>query len=168
MSILVIWLIEDYKVHYVRRAVINRYGFNSQGVEKVKENITAARNSLEGKKLGLVGINLGKNKTSEDAVGDYCTGVRELGYLADYLVINISSPNTPGLRALQSRKELETLISAVLQERNSLQITEKVCVYVSLIPDYNDAMKYFIISQGILSMTLSKQICLLLVVQQMK
>eukprot|EP00890_Picochlorum_soloecismus_P006206 jgi/Picsp_1/6587/NSC_03930-R1_dihydroorotate dehydrogenase len=106
-------------------AVINRYGFNSQGVEKVKENITAARNSLEGKKLGLVGINLGKNKTSEDAVGDYCTGVRELGYLADYLVINISSPNTPGLRALQSRKELETLISAVLQERNSLQITEK-------------------------------------------
>jgi len=126
MSILVVWLVQDEKVHFVRRAVINRYGFNSQGVEKVKENMTAARNGLEGKNMGLIGINLGKNKTSEDAVSDYCTGVRELGHLADYLVINISSPNTPGLRALQNRKELETLISAVLLERNSLQVTGKV------------------------------------------
>lgn len=126
--------IKDENLHDdLRSAVINRYGFNSKGVEKVKENMMAARNSLEGKNLGLVGINLGKNKTSEDAVGDYCTGVKELGHLADYLVINISSPNTPGLRALQNRKELEMLISAVLQERNSLQITEKVRMYMGRI-----------------------------------
>jgi dihydroorotate dehydrogenase len=64
---------------------------------------------------GLLGVNLGKNKLSDDAVGDYSVGVRELGPLADYIVINISSPNTPGLRALQSRRELETLVAAVLK-----------------------------------------------------
>jgi len=70
---------------------------------------------------GLVGVNLGKNKTSADAAADYSTGVSKLGPLADYLVINISSPNTPGLRALQSRTELETLIKAVKRERDAMK-----------------------------------------------
>ncbi|WPT16487.1 Dihydroorotate dehydrogenase [Picochlorum sp. SENEW3] len=99
-------------------AVINRYGFNSSGVEKVKENLVRARSRMTGS--GLLGVNLGKNKLSDDAVGDYSVGVRELGPLADYIVINISSPNTPGLRALQSRRELETLVAAVLKERNAI------------------------------------------------
>lgn len=86
----------------------------------MKSNLVNAKESMEGKKLGLLGVNLGKNKTSDDAVHDYSVGVRELGGLSDYLVINISSPNTPGLRALQSRKELEKLVAAVLKERDAL------------------------------------------------
>lgn len=59
-------------------------------------------------------MNLGKNKSSDNAVGDYVKGVRKFGLIADYLVINVSSPNTPGLRALQGRKQLQELISKVL------------------------------------------------------
>lgn len=70
---------------------------------------------------GLVGVNLGKNKTSPDAAGDYSTGVSKLAPLADYLVINISSPNTPGLRALQSRAELEALVKAVKRTRDEMK-----------------------------------------------
>ena len=68
-----------------------------------------------------MGVNLGKNKTSPDAAADYCTGVAKLGPFADYLVINISSPNTPGLRALQSRSELEALVRAVQRARDALE-----------------------------------------------
>ena len=69
---------------------------------------------------GIVGINFGKNKTSPDAAADYTAGVKKLSNLADYLVINISSPNTPGLRALQSRTELETLVKAVKIARDEM------------------------------------------------
>jgi dihydroorotate dehydrogenase len=63
---------------------------------------------------GILGINLGKNKTSEDAVSDYTKGVKCFGPLGDYLVINISSPNTPGLRAMQGREMLTKLIDEVI------------------------------------------------------
>ncbi len=62
---------------------------------------------------GLLGVNLGKNKTSEDPVADYVSGVKKFGELADYLVINVSSPNTPGLRDLQGRKQLQQLVDKV-------------------------------------------------------
>lgn len=116
-------------------AVINRYGFNSIGVEGVKSNLSRARTRMasSSKPGGLLGVNLGKNKLSEDAVGDYTVGVRELGPLADYLVINISSPNTPGLRALQGRKELEALVSGVIRERNLLP--SRVPLLVKIAPD---------------------------------
>ena len=61
----------------------------------------------------ILGINIGKNKTSTDTVKDYLKGVSAFEQFADYLVINISSPNTPGLRSLQSKKELENLIDPV-------------------------------------------------------
>ena len=86
------------------RAVINRMGFNNHGLEAA-----AARLAARPRK-GIVGANLGKNKDTEDAASDYVKGVAALGPLADYLVINVSSPNTPGLRALQSRAPLEALI----------------------------------------------------------
>jgi dihydroorotate dehydrogenase len=84
--------------------VINRYGFNSQGVDVVRANlILFRRRALQhvaqqpgAPPLGMVGVNLGKNKTSEDAAADYSLGVSKLGPYADYLVINVSSPNTPG------------------------------------------------------------------------
>jgi len=91
------------------QAVINRMGFNNHGLDY------AAGRLVRRKKQGVVGANLGKNKDSADAVADYAAGVTRLGPLADYLVINISSPNTPGLRALQGREPLRALIGGVAE-----------------------------------------------------
>ena len=112
------------------RAVINRYGFNSDGVERVRERLEQRRQQLRTEQKGrgggverqdrVLGINLGKNKTSLSAIGDYSRGLRELGQYADYAVINISSPNTPGLRDLQGKQELHSLLSALIQVRDSL------------------------------------------------
>jgi dihydroorotate dehydrogenase len=86
-------------------AIVNRMGFNNRGME-------AMARRLAGRKAGtgIVGINLGKNKDSEDAAADYAAGAGRLAPLADYLVINVSSPNTPGLRALQGRDRLSALV----------------------------------------------------------
>ena len=111
------------------QAVINRYGFNSEGVDVAQGRLAALRKKqhLEGIPTfpaGIIGVNLGKNKTSPDAAADYTTGVHKLGMYADYLVINISSPNTPGLRALQSRAELENLVKAVKAARDQMKWTK--------------------------------------------
>lgn len=82
-----------------------------------------------------LGINLGKNKTSVDAAADYAEGVRMLGPLADYLVVNVSSPNTAGLRSLQGKTELRRLLAKVLQERDALKGTRKPAVLVKIAPD---------------------------------
>jgi dihydroorotate dehydrogenase len=94
------------------RAVINRMGFNNDGLEAV-----GARLQRRDRGTGIVGANLGKNKTTEDAAADYEIGVRRLAPLADYLVINVSSPNTPGLRALQGKAPLAALIDRSLKAR---------------------------------------------------
>lgn len=91
------------------QAVINRMGFNNQGHSPVAARLAARR------KNGIVGVNLGKNKDSADAIADYAAGITRLGPLADYLVINISSPNTPGLRALQERVALRDLLQGVTE-----------------------------------------------------
>ena len=87
------------------RAVINRMGFNNAGVEAMAARLAARPRD------GILGINLGKNKETEDAAADYEIGARRLGPLADYMVINVSSPNTPGLRALQGKAPLAALIA---------------------------------------------------------
>jgi dihydroorotate dehydrogenase len=88
------------------RAVINRMGFNNDGAAQAAER-------LRGRTGGIVGVNLGKNKESADAAADYAIGVRALAPLADYVVVNVSSPNTPGLRALQGRAPLAELLTKV-------------------------------------------------------
>jgi dihydroorotate dehydrogenase len=93
-------------------AVINRYGFNNDGQEVVVERVKTFRSS-ERSNGKILGINIGKNKTTEDAIKDYLEGLRCFGKHADYIVINISSPNTPGLRSLQNKAELENLIDPV-------------------------------------------------------
>lgn len=107
------------------RAIINRYGFNSDGCAAVKDRLTATlkarQSSLRPK---ILGVNLGKNKTSADSTADYVRGVQELGPAADYLVVNISSPNTPGLRALQSKESLRQLLTAVKSARDALPIAD--------------------------------------------
>lgn len=104
-------------------AVINRYGFNSLGHFSVFNNLrrrfdflgSPSNNSLRDGKL--LGVNLGKNKNG-DEVQDYVTGVRRFAQVADVLVVNVSSPNTPGLRDLQSELKLTGLLKAVVNERN--------------------------------------------------
>jgi dihydroorotate dehydrogenase len=94
------------------RAVINRMGFNNDGQ-------AAAFMRLQGcsRAGGPIGVNIGANKDSPDMVGDYVAGVRAMSPVADYLTVNISSPNTPGLRALQNHGALDTLLSAIAGAR---------------------------------------------------
>ena len=92
------------------RGVINRLGFNNEGQEM-------AAGRLRRTQAGLVGINIGANKDSADWIDDYRTGVRKMEPLADYLTVNISSPNTPGLRTLQGEGALEDLLSAIMEAR---------------------------------------------------
>jgi dihydroorotate dehydrogenase len=94
------------------RALVNRLGFNNAGLDVVRARLAARRG-----RAGLVGANLGKNKESADAIADYVAGVEALGALADYLVVNVSSPNTPGLRDLQRRESLLALIAALKSAR---------------------------------------------------
>lgn len=94
------------------RAVINRMGFNNDGMAAA-----AAKLRARGGKSGVVGINLGANKESDDRTADYVTGMAGLGALADYVTVNISSPNTPGLRALQDAGALTDLIARVQAAR---------------------------------------------------
>jgi dihydroorotate dehydrogenase len=95
-------------------AVINRMGFNNGG------QIAAAERLRKLNRNGyVVGINIGANKDSDDRIADYVKGVRTMAPLADYLTVNISSPNTPGLRALQDKGALAELLAAVMAERNA-------------------------------------------------
>jgi dihydroorotate dehydrogenase len=95
-------------------AVINRYGFNNGGFDR-------ARARLARRPPGLIGVNLGANKDATDRVEDYALGVRTFAGVADYLTINISSPNTPGLRDLQRREALDDLIARVVDARDETE-----------------------------------------------
>jgi dihydroorotate dehydrogenase len=93
-------------------AVINRMGFNNRG-----QVDALGRLQRRYKTRGIVGVNIGANKDSPDFVGDYVAGVKAMSGVADYLTVNISSPNTPGLRALQNHGALDTLLSAIAGAR---------------------------------------------------
>jgi dihydroorotate dehydrogenase len=95
------------------RAVINRMGFNNDGAAAAAARLAARE------RRGIVGINIGANKDSADRIADYAQMTRAMAPLADYLAVNISSPNTPGLRALQDEGALTGLLDAVLEARGS-------------------------------------------------
>lgn len=94
------------------RAVINRMGFNNQGAEAAVTRLARRKG-----RAGVVGINIGANKDSLDRIADYATMARLMAPLASYLAVNVSSPNTPGLRALQDEGALAALLDAVLEAR---------------------------------------------------
>lgn len=96
------------------RAIINRMGFNNKGQADAATRIATMRR--EGR---VIGINIGANKDATDRIADYAHGVRTMAPLADYLTVNISSPNTPGLRALQGREALDELLGAVMEARGN-------------------------------------------------
>lgn len=111
-------------------AVVNRMGFNNEGLDAVATRL--ARRP----RVGVVGANIGKNKDSADAVADYATGATALAPTADYLVVNVSSPNTPGLRALQGREPLAQLLRAVKAARDgAVKSAIKPPLLVKIAPD---------------------------------
>ena len=93
-------------------AVINRFGFNSRGIAPFAANLARRRG-----RPGIVGANVGKNRDTTDGAADYIACIEAVGALADYLVVNVSSPNTPGLRALQARAQIEELLARVQRRR---------------------------------------------------
>jgi dihydroorotate dehydrogenase len=123
------------------QAVINRMGFPNEGMNAFKANLEKFLETRP-RPNGLVGINIGMNKSQVDPAKDYCLLVRTLGPFADYLTVNISSPNTPGLRNLQEPEVFRDLMALVLEERN------RACgkhmpppLLVKLAPDLDEAQQ---------------------------
>jgi dihydroorotate dehydrogenase len=114
------------------RAVINRMGFNNQGLEAFAGRLASRRPQGAS---GIVGANIGANKDSDDRIGDYVTGLTRLWGLASYFTINISSPNTPGLRALQTKAALEHLLGRLAEARDALPASGRVPMFLKVAPD---------------------------------
>lgn len=112
-------------------AVINRMGFNNEGHDAVRRRLENRR-----ARGGIVGVNLGANKESVDRAGDYAKGIVAFGHLANYVTVNISSPNTPGLRTLQSEAELKPLLQRVAEARSHLP--QRLPILLKLAPDLSD------------------------------
>jgi len=110
------------------KAIINRMGFNSDGLDAVIERLSARPRRPE-----IVGLNLGINSDSADATADYEEGIRRAAKLADYLVVNVSSPNTPGLRELQHRAMLGSLLERLMNVREETGC--RVPLLVKIAPD---------------------------------
>jgi dihydroorotate dehydrogenase len=119
-------LIED-------RALINRMGFNNDGAEVVARRLAKTRLRY-GDKLPIIGVNIGKSRVVEveDAVNDYRESAKLLAPLADYLAVNVSSPNTPGLRSLQTVKALQPILEAVVEQSSGKPVLVKIA------PDLED------------------------------
>ena len=109
------------------RALINRMGFNNQGAEAVADRLGHLR-AKYGEKLPIIGVNIGKSKVVEleNAVDDYRTSARLLAPFADYLAVNVSSPNTPNLRDLQNVEALRPILKAVIEESLGLPVLVKI------------------------------------------
>jgi dihydroorotate dehydrogenase len=116
------------------RAILNRMGFNNDGAEVVAERLAQRLRARGGRPGPVLGVNIGKSKVvpEEAAVGDYETSARLLAPYADYLVVNVSSPNTPGLRDLQAVEKLEPILSRVQAVAGELPLLVKIA------PDLSD------------------------------
>jgi dihydroorotate dehydrogenase len=114
------------------RALVNRMGFPNPGADAVAERLRARRPGQ------VVGINIGKTKAAEDAVADYRASAEKLGPLADFVVVNVSSPNTPGLRNLQAADQLRPIMEGVRAGLAAGGVADKP-VLVKIAPDLDDA-----------------------------
>ncbi|MEO5757420.1 MAG: quinone-dependent dihydroorotate dehydrogenase [Mesorhizobium sp.] len=113
-------------------AVINRLGFNNEGHEAAERRLVARKG-----RAGIVGVNIGANKVSADRIGDYERGVSRFAQYASYLTVNISSPNTPGLRNMQAREQLGDLLARVMAARASAAAQPPV--FLKIAPDLVEA-----------------------------
>jgi dihydroorotate dehydrogenase len=116
-------------------ALINRLGFNNDGFAPAKARLEGMRRS------GIVGVNVGANKESADRIQDYVSGIECFFAVADYFTVNISSPNTPGLRDLQEAEALKTLLGRIMDKHAALMPTTRKAppVFVKIAPDMTDA-----------------------------
>lgn len=112
------------------RAIINRMGFNNRGLAHAAARLAARRG-----RPGIVGANIGKNRDSADPFADYEQGVATLAPLADFLVVNVSSPNTPGLRELQKKRTVEALVERLLAARAKAVPQNPPPLLVKIAPD---------------------------------
>ncbi len=119
-----------------QRAIINRLGFNNKGHDALARRLQSRSHD------GILGINIGANKTSDNRIDDYALGLKRFYDVADFFTVNISSPNTPGLRDLQSPEELDRLLSVLMRVRNELMDDDGApCrpIAIKLAPDIDDA-----------------------------
>ncbi|HZV84076.1 MAG TPA: quinone-dependent dihydroorotate dehydrogenase [Brevundimonas sp.] len=121
------------------RAVINRMGFNNLGLEAFADRLEGRPRSV------IVGANLGANKDTEDKAADYVAGLRRLRGLSDYVTVNVSSPNTPGLRALQGRAALDDLLGRLNEARDG----DRTPVFLKIAPDLTGAEIALIVEASI-------------------
>ena len=112
------------------KALINRLGFNNSGSDNVSKRIK------KNKPIGILGVNIGPNWDSKDRVGDYLIGFKKFHNLADYITINISSPNTENLRDFHNLDELENLLDKIFAEKKKLG--SKIPIALKVSPDIND------------------------------
>ena len=112
------------------KALINRLGFNNSGSDNVSKRIK------KNKPIGILGVNIGPNWDSKDRVGDYLIGFKKFYNLADYITINISSPNTENLRDFHNLDELENLLDKIFAEKKKL--SSKIPIALKVSPDIND------------------------------
>ncbi|WP_375685287.1 quinone-dependent dihydroorotate dehydrogenase [Bartonella sp. TT110JLCBS] len=115
-------------------AIINRMGFNNDGHQVVYNRLRAC------KKTGVVGVNIGANKDTVNKIDDYTVGIAHFYDVADYFTVNISSPNTPGLRDLQARDSLHLLLSAISQARNEQENKHgfSIPIFLKIAPDLSE------------------------------
>jgi len=107
------------------QALVNRLGFNNEGYDAAHARLSCSRH------LGIVGVNLGANKDSPDRIADYVAGVKTFADVASYFTINVSSPNTPGLRELQRRGAFDELIARVIEARDACAVRRPVLVKIA-------------------------------------
>jgi dihydroorotate dehydrogenase len=119
-------------------ALINRMGFNNLGVDVVAGRLAAFRHKAKGTQKLIIGGNIGKNKVTpnEDAVSDYIKCFDRLFDVVDYFVVNVSSPNTPGLRALQEKEPLMQLLNTLQQRNNKNGVSKPILLKIA--PDLTD------------------------------
>ncbi len=118
------------------KAVINHLGFNNKGMKIFKRNLARVRNPYYNNKI--IGINIGKNKDTIDFFEDYLYGIENLSNLSSYITINISSPNTEGLRDLQLRGNMEKLIKKINKKRLEINTENFIPILIKISPDLND------------------------------
>jgi dihydroorotate dehydrogenase len=116
------------------QAVINRMGFNNAGAEAALERLRA-----RAERPGIVGVNIGANKDSDDRIADYAVMAKKMAPFSSYLCVNVSSPNTPGLRALQDEGALSALIDAVIAARDEAAPGSPPPVFLKVAPDLEPA-----------------------------
>jgi dihydroorotate dehydrogenase len=127
------------------RAIVNRMGFNSDGLDAVLRRLSQAP------RRGLLGLNLGTNRDTGDVAADYEAGIHRSVGLADYLVVNVSSPNTPGLRDLQRRSRLEALLTRLVAARDTARLPTPLLLKIApdLAPSERSDIAFTVCTTGI-------------------